>query len=47
VFIQSPLKGTLETIDIILLVLIIGGLIGIINYTGAFDVGISSLANKL
>ena len=33
--------------DIILLVLIIGGLIGIVNSTGAFEAGISRLAYAL
>ncbi|WP_034045270.1 YfcC family protein [Wocania ichthyoenteri] len=46
-FIKSPIKGIIEGADIIFLVLIIGGLIGIINYTGAFDAGISWLAETL
>ena len=46
-FIKSPLKGILEVSDIILLVLIIGGLIGIVNSTGAFEAGISWLAHAL
>ncbi|QRM90359.1 YfcC family protein [Lacinutrix sp. WUR7] len=46
-FIKSPVKGIIEAADIIFLVLIIGGLIGIINSTGAFDAGISWLANAL
>lgn len=46
-FIKSPVKGIIEAADIIFLVLIIGGLIGIINSTGAFDAGIASLANVL
>ncbi|SFD06277.1 YfcC family protein [Algibacter pectinivorans] len=46
-FIKSPIKGIIEGADIIFLVLIIGGLIGIINYTSAFDTGISWLANTL
>lgn len=46
-FIQSPLKGIIEAMDIILLVLIIGGLIGITNYTGAFDAGISWFGKTL
>lgn len=45
--IQSPLKGILQTSDIILLVLIIGGLIGIVNATGAFEAGISKLTQIL
>ena len=46
-FIKSPIKGVIEGADIIFLVLIIGGLIGIINHTGAFDAGISWLAVTL
>ena len=46
-FIKSPIKGIIEASDIIFLVLIIGGLIGIINSTGAFDAGISWLAKAL
>ncbi len=46
-FIKSPIKGIVEAADIIFLVLIIGGLIGIMNLTGAFDAGISWLAKAL
>ncbi|TYB76339.1 YfcC family protein [Bizionia myxarmorum] len=46
-FFQSPVKGIIEASDIIFLVLIIGGLIGIMNYTGAFDAGIVWLATAL
>ena len=46
-FIKSPIKGIIEAADIIFLVLIIGGLIGVINSTGAFDAGIASLASAL
>jgi uncharacterized ion transporter superfamily protein YfcC len=46
-FIQSPIKGIIEAADIIFLVLFIGGLIGIMNFTGAFDAGISWLAETL
>ncbi len=46
-FIQSPLKGIIAVSDIMILVLIIGGLIGIVNSTGAFEAGISWLAKAL
>lgn len=46
-FIQSPLKGVREAIDVILFVLIIGGFIGIVNHTGAFDAGVARLASRL
>ena len=46
-FLQSPLKGIMEAIDVILFVLIIGGFIGIVNKSGAFDAGIAGLAKNL
>ena len=46
-FLKSPIKGILDAADIIFLVLIIGGLIGIMNHTGAFDAGIAWLAKTL
>ena len=46
-FIKSPIKGVIEAADIIFLVLIIGGLIGIMNLTGAFDAGIFWMAKVL
>jgi uncharacterized ion transporter superfamily protein YfcC len=46
-FVQSPLKGIMEAMDVILFVLIIGGFIGIVNYSGAFDAGVARLARRL
>lgn len=46
-FIKAPIKGIIQSADIIFFVLIIGGLIGIMNQTGAFDAGISWLAKAL
>jgi uncharacterized ion transporter superfamily protein YfcC len=46
-FALSPIKGIIDAADIIFLVLIIGGLIGIMNLTGAFDAGISWIAKTL
>jgi uncharacterized ion transporter superfamily protein YfcC len=46
-FIKAPIKGIIEAADIIFLVLILGGLIGIMNKSGAFDSGISWLAKAL
>ena len=46
-YIKSPIKGIIDVADIIFLVLIIGGLIGIMNLTGAFNAGISHLADAL
>jgi uncharacterized ion transporter superfamily protein YfcC len=44
---ESPMKGVYDSMEIILFVLIIGGFIGVINSTGAFDSGINHLAVKL
>jgi uncharacterized ion transporter superfamily protein YfcC len=44
---KSPIKGIIAASDIIFLILIIGGLIGIMNRTGAFDAGISWMARTL
>ncbi len=46
-FVLAPLKGIIQTADIIILVLFIGGLIAIVNYTGAFEAGISKLSKLL
>jgi len=46
-FILSPIKGIIEVADIMLFVLIIGGLVGIVNFTGAFEAGISWLSRIL
>ena len=46
-FILAPLKGIIQVADIIILVLFIGGLVAIVNYTGAFEAGISKLSNVL
>ena len=44
---KSPIKGIIAASDIIFLILIIGGLIGIMNLTGAFDAGISWMSKML
>ena len=46
-FVQSPLKGIMAAIDVILFVLIIGGFIGVVHFTGAFDAGVAWLAKRL
>ncbi len=46
-FVQAPIKGIIETADIIFLVLIIGGLVGIVEKTGAFSAGIQRLSRVL
>lgn len=40
----APIKGVYESIDIIMFVLVLGGIIGVINNTGAFDAGIAALS---
>ncbi len=45
--VQAPIKGIIAASDIIFLILIIGGLIGIMNLTGAFDAGIAWMAKTL
>ena len=42
--IEAPINGVYDTISIILFVFIIGGVIGVLNATGAFDAGIASLS---
>ncbi|SEP67018.1 Uncharacterized membrane protein YfcC, ion transporter superfamily [Hyunsoonleella jejuensis] len=44
---KAPIKGIIAASDIIFLILIIGGLIGIMNLTGAFDAGISWMSKIL
>jgi len=46
-FVQAPIKGIIETADIIFMVLIIGGLVGIVDRSGAFSAGIQWLSNAL
>ncbi|SFZ92784.1 Uncharacterized membrane protein YfcC, ion transporter superfamily [Flaviramulus basaltis] len=46
-FVMSPIKGIIEGADIIILVLFIGGLIGVVNKTGAFEGGIIWLSKSL
>ncbi len=45
--VQSPIKGIIAAADIIFLVLVIGGLIGIMNLSGAFNAGIYWLGKVL
>lgn len=46
-FVQAPIKGIIETADIIFLVLIIGGIVGIVEKSGAFSSGIYWLSKAL
>ncbi|AWZ47786.1 hypothetical protein C3495_02515 [Clostridiaceae bacterium 14S0207] len=42
--ISAPIEGVYQSVDIILFILIIGGCIGVLNNSGAFDAGIASLS---
>ncbi|MGB5823952.1 MAG: YfcC family protein [Proteocatella sp.] len=42
--IQAPISGVYDTIDIIMFVFVIGGIIGLLNNSGAFDAGFASLS---
>lgn len=42
--ITAPISGVYDTIGIMLFVLILGGCIGVLNYTGALNAGIASLS---
>ena len=44
--IQAPIAGITDSVDIMIFVLILGGIIGIINKIGAFDAGIAALSKK-
>ena len=41
---QAPINGVYESVDIIMFLLIIGGVIGVLNTTGTFDAGIAALS---
>lgn len=42
----SPIQGIMESVDIMVFVLILGGIIGLINKTGTFDAAIAALSRK-
>lgn len=46
-FLKAPIQGLYDSIDIIAFVLVIGGLVGVINSTGAFTAGINALSRVL
>ncbi|MDD6880154.1 MAG: YfcC family protein, partial [Firmicutes bacterium] len=43
-FIMAPINGVYETVDIMLFIFMIGGLVGIVNHLGVFNAGIGALA---
>ena len=44
--IKSPIIGVMDSVDIMIFVLILGGIIGLVNKVGAFDAGIGALSKK-
>lgn len=46
-YLQSPLLGIIDAIDVILFVLILGGFIGVVHSSGAFDAGVAWMAARL
>lgn len=44
--IMAPVIGVMDTVDIMVFVLILGGIIGMINKSGAFDAGIAALSKR-
>ena len=44
--IMAPVLGVMDTVDIMVFVLILGGIIGMVNKSGAFDAGIAALSKK-
>ncbi|SCG82576.1 putative protein HI0594 [Proteiniborus sp. DW1] len=44
--IMSPIQGIMDTVDIMVFVLILGGIIGLVNKSGAFDAGIAALSKR-
>ena len=46
-FLRSQVQGITESVDIMIFILILGGVIGIVNATGAMDAGMMRLSEKL
>ena len=42
----APIQGVSESVDIIIFVLIMGGIVGLLNKTGTFNAGMSALSKK-
>lgn len=45
-FIMASVNGVMDTVDIMIFVLILGGIIGLMNETGTFDAGMAALSRK-
>lgn len=44
--IKSPILGVMDSVDIMIFVLILGGIIGLVNKVGAFDARIKALSKR-
>lgn len=44
--IKAPIIGTMDSVDIMIFILILGGVIGLVNKVGAFDAGIGALSKR-
>ena len=42
----APISGIAESIDIIIFVLILGGIVGIVNKTGTFNIAMKAISQK-
>ncbi|MEG0292259.1 MAG: YfcC family protein [Anaerovoracaceae bacterium] len=43
-FIQAPISGVYNVVDIMLFILVIGGIVGVLDHSGAFSAGINALS---
>mgnify|MGYP000694820909 CR=1 FL=1 len=39
-------EGTIEAVDVMVFIFVLGGMIGVINRTGSFNAGLMALARK-
>lgn len=39
-------EGTIEAVDVMVFIFVLGGMIGVINRTGSFNAGLMALAKK-
>jgi len=44
--IEAPISGIAESIDIIIFVLVLGGIVGIVNKTGTFNIAMKAISQK-
>ena len=43
---KAPVEGIMDTVDIMIFVLVLGGIIGLVNKVGAFDAGMAALSKR-